>query len=285
MPIDRDKALAHEGGEGKGSYSQDDVILYHLGVGAGSPPTDPNELEYTYEKNLKVLPSFVTVARAGGGSPIFGVPGLEFNPAMMLHGEQDVEIHKPLPSEAKLTGKGGIADIYDKGKAALLIVEVSARDESGDPLFTSRMSLFLRGEGGFGGPSGPPVGNVPPDREPDGVVESTTLPQQALLYRLNGDKNPLHCEPEYAAQGGFDRPIIHGLCSYGIVCKAVVDGVLDGDTTRVARYQARFRGVAYPGETYRTLYWREGNQLIVEARIKERDDAVVISNAAVTLRD
>ena len=128
MPIDRDKALAHEGGEGKGSYSQDNVILYHLGVGAGAPPTDPNELEYTYEKNLKVLPSFVTVARAGGGSPIFGVPGLEFNPAMMLHGEQDVEIHKPLPSEAKLTGKGGIADIYDKGKAALLIVEVEGSE-------------------------------------------------------------------------------------------------------------------------------------------------------------
>jgi acyl dehydratase len=284
MPIDRAKAMAHQAPEGRGSYSRDDVILYHLGVGAGAPPTDPNELEYTYEKNLKVLPSFVTVARAGSGNAIFGVPGLEFNPALMLHGEQDIEIHKPLPAEAQLTGKGGIADIYDKGKAALLVVEASARDESGDPLFTSRMSLFLRGEGGFGGPAGPPVAHVPPDREPDGVVESTTLPQQAILYRLSGDKNPLHIEPEFAAQGGFDRPIIHGLCSYGIVCKAVVDGVLDGDTTRVARYQARFRGVAYPGETYRTLYWREGNQLIVEARIKERDDAVVISNAAVTLR-
>jgi acyl dehydratase len=283
MPIDREKALAHEAPEGEGSYSRDDVILYHLGVGAGVPATDPNELEYTYEKNLKVLPSFVTVARAGGGNALFGVPGLEFNPALMLHGEQDVEIHKTLPVEANLTGKAQIEDIYDKGKAALLVVAASASDESG-PLYTSRMSLFLRGEGGFGGPSGPPVANVAPDREPDGVVESTTLPQQAALYRLNGDKNPLHIDPEFAAQGGFDRPIIHGLCSYGIVCKAIVDGVLDGDATRVARYQARFRGVAYPGETYRTLYWREGDRLIVEARIKERDDAVVISNAAVTLR-
>ena len=285
MPIDREKALAHDFPEGEGSYSKDNVILYHLGVGAGVPATDPNELEYTYEKNLKVLPSFVTVANSGAGGAIFGVPGLDFNPAMMLHGEQDIEIHKPLPPEAKVHGQAAISDIYDKGKAALLVVESRAKDEAGDPLFTSRISLFLRGEGGFGGPSGPPAGNVAPDREPDGVVEATTLPQQALLYRLCGDKNPLHCDPEFAAQGGFDRPIIHGLCSYGIVCKSIVDGVLDGDTTRVARYQARFRGVAYPGETYRTYYWREGDKLIVEARIKDRDDAVVISNAAFTLRD
>jgi acyl dehydratase len=285
MPIDRDKALSHEFPEGEGSYTRDEVILYHLGVGAGAPPTDANELEYTYEKQLKVLPSFVTVARSGAGAAIFGVPGLEFNPALMLHGEQDVEIHQPLPPEARLRGSARIADIYDKGKAALLVVEAKARDEQDVPLFTSRMSLFLRGEGGFGGPSGPPVANVAPDREPDGVIETTTLPQQALLYRLSGDKNPLHCDPEFAAQAGFDRPIIHGLCSYGIVCKAIVDGVLGGDVTRVARYQARFRGVAYPGETYRTSYWRDGNRLLVEACVREREGAVVISNAAVTLRD
>ena len=283
MPIDRDKALAHDVPEGEGSYGKDDVILYHLGVGAGVPPTDPNELAYTYEQNLKVLPSFVTVAR-GGGNALFNTPGLEFNPALMLHGEQEVEIHKALPPEAKLRGKTRIADIFDKGKAALVVVENNVSDESGDPLFTTRMSLFMRGEGGFGGPSGPKVGNEAPDREPDGVVESTTLPQQAVLYRLNGDKNPLHIDPDFAAKGGFERPIIHGLCSYGIVCKAVVDGALGGDTTKVASYQARFRGVAYPGETYRTLYWREGDRLIVQARIKERDDAVVISNAVVTIR-
>jgi acyl dehydratase len=285
MPIDREKALAHEFPEGEGSYSKDDVILYHLGVGAGVPATDENELEYTYEKNLKVLPSFVTVARSGAGAAIFGVPGLEFNPALMLHGEQDIEIHQPLPPEARIRGSARIADIYDKGKAALLVVEAAARDEQGAPLFTSRMSLFLRGEGGFGGPSGPPVANAAPDREPDGVIESATLPQQGLIYRLSGDKNPLHCDPEFAARAGFDKPIIHGLCSYGIVCKAIVDGVLDGNATKVARYQARFRGVAYPGETYRTAYWREGNKVLLEARIAERDDALVISNAAVTLRD
>jgi acyl dehydratase len=127
------------------------------------------------------------------------------------------------------------------------------------------------------------VSNAAPDREPDGVVESPTLPQQALLYRLNGDKNPLHADPEFAKMGGFDAPIIHGLCSYGIVCKAVVDGALDGDVSQVARYQARFRGVAFPGETYLTSYWREGNTILIESKSKERD-AVIISNAAFTLR-
>ena len=284
MPIDRDKALSHSVPDGEGSYGPDDAILYHLGVGAGVPATDPGELEYTYEKNLKVLPSFPTVVRAGAGPNIFGTPGLEFNPALMLHGEQDVELHRPLPTQAKLRSAARISDIFDKGKAALVIAEISTRDETGEPLFTSRMSLFLRGEGGFGGPSGPKVENEAPDREPDGVIESPTLPQQALLYRLNGDKNPLHCDPEFAKSAGFDIPIIHGLCSYGIVCKAIVDGALDGDVSRVARYQARFRGVGFPGETYRTSYWREGDRLVVEARSVERD-AVIISNAAVTLRN
>ena len=282
MPIDRDKALSAELPGGEGSYKKDDVILYHLGVGAGVPATDPGELEYTYEKNLKVLPSFPTVVRAGGGG-LFNLPGLEFNPALLLHGEQDVELHQPLPTEAKIKSGTRIADIFDKGKAALLILEVTARDESDAPLYTSRMSLFLRGEGGFGGPSGPKAGNKPPDRAPDGVVETATLPQQALLYRLNGDKNPLHADPEFAKMGGFDKPIIHGLCSYGIACKAVVDGVLDGDVTKVARYQARFAGVAFPGETYLTSYWKEGDKVLLEVKSKERD-AAIITNAAVTLR-
>ena len=211
------------------------------------------------------------------------MPGLEFNPAMLLHGEQDIEIHKPLPAAASFKTKGRIADVFDKGKAALVIIENESRDESGEPLFTIRMSLFLRGEGGFGGPSGPKAGNVAPERAPDGVVVSTTLPQQALLYRLCGDKNPLHADPEFAKMGGFDTPIIHGLCSYGIACKAVVDDALAGDVTKVARYQARFAGVAFPGETYLTSWWKEGDWILLEVKSKERD-AVIISNAAITLR-
>jgi acyl dehydratase len=287
MPIDRDKALGASLGTTQGSYEADDVILYHLGVGAGFDATGERELEYTFEKKLKVLPSFAVVAassfssrvrRAGGAGGGMGglgkVPGLEFNPAMLLHGEQEIAIHQPLPTAASFT---------TEGKAALAIIENVSKDESGEPLFTIRMSLFLRGEGGFGGPSGPKAGNVKPDRAADGVVESPTLPQQALLYRLNGDKNPLHADPEFAKMGGFDTPIIHGLCSYGIACKAIVDDVLDGDTTKVSGYAARFAGVAYPGETYITSWWKEGDRILLETKSKERD-AVIISNAAVTVR-
>jgi acyl dehydratase len=283
MPIEPKKALAAKFAPSTSSYEVDDVILYHLGIGAGVPPTDANELEYTYEKNLKVLPSFgVVPVFSSMGASLFNVEGLKFNPAMLLHGEQDIEIHRPLPTQAKLESQVRIAGIYDKGKAALVVLEVATR-EGGSPLFTNRFSLFLRGEGGFGGESGPKAGNEAPSRAPDLTVESKTLPQQALLYRLSGDKNPLHADPEFAKLGGFDTPILHGLCSFGIVCKAAVDRALTGDISKVARYQARFAGVFFPGETMITSIWREGNQLLLAAQSKERN-APVLSNAAITLR-
>jgi acyl dehydratase len=287
MPVDREKAVGASLPEREGGWVPDDVILYHLGIGAGVPATDANELEYTYEKDLKVLPSFVVVA--GGRRPRdpgvhgFKIPGVEFNLAQLLHGEQDIEIHKPLPTSAATRTRGRVADVFDKGKAALVILEYETEDESGEKLYTTRMGAFIRGEGGFGGPAGPQPGNEPPERDPDGVVESHTLPQQALLYRLNGDKNPLHADPEFAKMAGFDRPIIHGLCSYGIACKAVVDSALRGDPTRVARYQARFRGVAFPGETYLTSWWREGDRILLSVKSKQRD-AAIISNAAIWVR-
>jgi acyl dehydratase len=283
MAIDPSKALGAELGEGQHSYTKDDVILYHLGLGAGVPATDANELEYTYEKNLKVLPSFGVIPTFGSMGGLGAVDGLSFNFAMLLHGEQDLEVHQPIPPEATITNKGKIAEIWDKGKAALIVLQVDSTDESGKPLFTNRFSLFLRGEGGFGGESGPKAGNLPPQREPDGVIESPTLPQQALIYRLSGDKNPLHADPEFAKLGGFDKPIIHGLCSYGIVCKAIVDHVLGGDTSAVARWQARFAGVGFPGETYLISHWREGDRIFVKADSKQRN-APIISNAAVTVR-
>ncbi len=283
MPINPQEALAAKFPATETSYEADDVILYHLGIGAGVPQTDPNELEYTYEKNLKVLPSFgvIPVFGAMGGS-LFNTPGLKFNPAMLLHGEQDIELHRPLPTSAKLVSESRIAGLYDKGKAALAVFEVKTSEKGGAPLFTNRFSLFLRGEGGFGGDSGPKVGNEAPQRAPDLVVESKTLPQQALLYRLSGDKNPLHADPGFAKMGGFDVPILHGLCSFGIVCKAAVDRALGGDVARVARYQARFAGVFFPGETMVTSIWREPSKLLVASTSKERGTAV-ISNAALTL--
>jgi acyl dehydratase len=284
MPIDPQQALAAKFAAAETSYEADDVILYHLGIGAGVPQTDANELEYAYEKNLKVLPSFgvIPVFGAMGGS-LFNTPGLKFNPAMLLHGEQDIEIHRPLPTSARLVSESRIAGLYDKGKAALVVFEVKTSEKGGAPLFTNRFSLFLRGEGGFGGDSGPKVGNDAPQRAPDLTVESKTLPQQALLYRLSGDKNPLHADPAFAKMGGFDVPILHGLCSFGIVCKAAVDKALGGDVTKVARYQARFAGVFFPGETMVTSIWKEPGKLLVASSSKERG-APVISNAALTLR-
>jgi acyl dehydratase len=227
MPVDPSQALGATLPEGTTSYDKDRVILYHLGVGAGVPPTDAGELQYTYEKDLKVLPSFAVVAAFGAMGGLAEVPGLSFDFMMLLHGEQEVIIHRPLPPEADLKTTAKIAEIWDKGKAALVVLESTSSDADG-PLFTNRFSLFLRGEGGFGGEPGPKAGNKPPERAPDGVVEVPTLPQQALIYRLSGDKNPLHADPEFAAMAGFDKPIIHGLCSYGVVCKAIVDNVLDG---------------------------------------------------------
>jgi len=285
MAIDPKQALGAQIAGGEGSWNKDQVILYHLGIGAGVPQTDPRELSYTYEKNLKVMPSFGVIPVFGSLGGIATVPGLagEFNFMLLLHGEQDIEVRKPIPTDAKVKTSGKVAGLYDKGKAALCILETETKDESGDVLFVNRFSLFLRGAGGFGGEAGPKAGNVAPERAPDYVVESPTLPQQALLYRLSGDKNPLHADPEFAKMGGFDKPILHGLCSYGIVCKAAVDHAIGGDTAKVARYQARFAGVVFPGETIVTSLWNEGGKILIAAKTKERGTPV-ISNAAITLR-
>jgi acyl dehydratase len=282
MPIDVKQALGSELPEGSSSWGPDDVMLYHLGVGAGVPATDPNELTYTYEQNLKVLPSFGVIPVFGTLMGVMNVPGVQINPMMILHGEQDLEIHKPIPTSATAKHSAKVIEIWDREKGASIVLEAKTTDASGDPLFTNRFSVYVRGEGGFGGERGPRPGNLPPEREPDIAVESTTLPQQALLYRLSGDKNPLHADPSFAAMGGFDKPILHGLCTFGIVCKAVVDNALDGDVTKVARYQVRFSGVVYPGETIQTNVWREGNQILLRALVKERE-APVLTNAAITV--
>lgn len=283
MPIDIEKAVGAELPEGSSSWGPDDVILYHLGVGAGVPAADAGELEYTYEQNLKVLPSFGVVPVFGTLMGILTVPGVQVNPMMILHGEQDLEIHKPIPTEATATHRARVTDIFDRVKGASIVIEAKTTDAGGEPLFTNRFSAYVRGEGDFGGERGPRPGNLPPEREPDYVADSPTLPQQALLYRLSGDKNPMHADPGFAAMGGFDRPILHGLCTFGIACKAVVDNALDGDVTRVARYQVRFSGVVYPGETIETSMWKEDDKIIVRATAKERG-APALTNAAVTIR-
>jgi acyl dehydratase len=287
MPIDAAAALGATISPYSSTWDADDVILYHLGIGAGlNKATDAAELAYTYEQKLMVLPSFAVVPAFQGlvTAATGQVPGLAVNPVMILHGEQDLEIHRPIPTSGTIENRPRVASLYDKGKAALFTIEVES-GPADDPLFTNRFTIFARGEGGFGGdPNSPTPGNTPPDREPDTVVESPTMSHQALIYRLSGDKNPLHADPDFAKLGGFDTPILHGLCTFGIACKAVVDTVLGGDVNAVARYQVRFTGVVFPGETVVTSMWRDGERTILSATTRERPDKPVLSNAAIWTR-
>ena len=173
-----------------------------------------------------------------------------------------------------------VAAVYDKGKAAILVLRTEAADDEG-PLWTSDAQIFVRGEGGFGGERGPSSRLELPSREPDKTIEKSVREDQALLYRLSGDYNPLHADPEFAARAGFDRPILHGLCSYGMTLKAVVDTVLGGDVDRVRSYTTRFAGVVYPGETLRIRMWQLGSKVQVSVTAVERDDAPVLADTIV----
>lgn len=283
MPIDVDKAVGATFAPTTYGWSDRDVILYHLALGAGDPPTDEHELRYAYEGDLHVLPSFGTIPPFGTMMSLTTVEGIDINLASILHGEQEIEIHRPIPTTGQVSQEGRVIDIFDKGKGALIVMEIVSTDQkSGEPMFTNRSSIFVRGEGGFGGDSGPAVSSTVPDREPDHVVESPTMPQQALLYRMSsGDLNPLHADPGFALFAGFERPILHGLCTYGIALKAVVDHALGHEPSRVAAYKTRFSGAVYPGETVVTRIWETEEGVALEAVTAERGE-LVLSNGLVS---
>ncbi|HEU4895873.1 MAG TPA: MaoC/PaaZ C-terminal domain-containing protein [Acidimicrobiia bacterium] len=285
MAVDPAKVVGAELAGDSFSWDEEDVILYNLGVGAGDPPDDPGELSYTYEADLRAVPTFGTIPPFAMMMSLGAVEGLELDLTKVLHGDQTLTVHAPIPTSGKVTQAGRVVDVYDKVKGSLIVLEiVSTLERTGEPLFTNRSGVYVRGAGGFGGDPGPTADGVAPEREPDIVVESKTLPQQALLYRMaSGDKNPLHADPAFAAFAGFERPILHGLCTYGIVCKAVVDNALGGDPTRVGTYTARFTGHVFPGETLVTSIWAETDRHIVSASTKERG-VTVLSNAAITPR-
>ncbi|MEI5011373.1 MaoC/PaaZ C-terminal domain-containing protein [Streptomyces sp. PmtA] len=281
MPIDAAKAIAAEPRSTEISWDHKDIQLYHLGLGAGVPATDPDELRYTLESRLHVLPSFATVAGAGMG--VVGglsAPGIDVDLAAVLHGGQSITLHRPIPVRGRATSTSRVAAVHDKGKAAVLVLRTEAADEDG-PLWTSDAQIFVRGEGGFGGERGPSVGEGQPDRGPDRTVERTVREDQALLYRLSGDWNPLHADPEFAKLAGFDRPILHGLCTYGMTLKAIVDTLLGGDVTRVRSYGTRFAGVVFPGETLRIRMWAGEGRVRATVTAVERDDAPVLSDTVV----
>jgi acyl dehydratase len=281
MPIDLDKALGAELPALDYTYDQNKLILYALGVGAGA---DPDDLKFCYENapGLVALPTFGVIPPFPALMGLLAAPGVDINLMMLLHGEQYLEILKPpAPSGGVLNTKPLIKSIYDKGKGALIELEAVTTDESGDVVYKNVFGTFIRGEGGFGGEKGPAAGNEAPDRAPDKVVEEATLPQQALLYRLSGDINPLHADPNFAAMAGYDKPILHGLCSFGFAGRAILKSYCDNDPAKLKSIKVRFTRHVFPGETIVTEMWDEGGgKILFQVRTKERPEETAIANAA-----
>ncbi|RJO71253.1 3-alpha,7-alpha,12-alpha-trihydroxy-5-beta-cholest-24-enoyl-CoA hydratase [Nocardia panacis] len=286
MPIDPARALGAELPGREFSWTPTDIQLYHLGIGAGAHWTDPTELRYLDDREPQVLPTFATVAPTLGETepPRVSFPGVDIDLAKVVHGRQEVRVHRPIPAAGNAVTTGRIVEVWDKGSAAVIVQEQTATGSDGQPLWTARSAIFAKGEGGFGGERGPSGKSELPDRAPDYEVATPTLPQQALLYRLCGDRNPLHSDPEFARAAGFPNPILHGLCTYGIVGKAATDAALGGDASRVAGFGARFAGVLYPGETVRTRIWCGEGELTIVATVVDRADAPVLADVTLTLR-
>lgn len=240
------------------SWTSKDALLYAVGVGAGV-----DELAYTTENTSgvpqQVLPTFPVVIGFGRASGALANIGT-FNPAMLVHGQQAVTLHRPLPVEGTVTVQSRIAAMHDKGKAAVVVTEAEAKLADGELLYTTMMSAFIRGEGGWGGdrgPSGPQ--NVPPDRAADHTVTYQTSRDQALVYRLSGDRNPLHSDPAFAAMGGFDTPILHGLCTYGFTGRALLHTLCGGESGRFQHMEGRFSAPVLPGEELTVNIWTTGD--------------------------
>lgn len=234
-------------------------MLYALGVGAGAE--DPlDELAFTTENShgidQKVLPTFAVIA-GSAGAPWKEVG--EFDFARLVHGEQSFEVNGEIPPDGKVSVTGRISEIWDKGKGAVVVTECESVDESGNWLFRTRASAFIRGEGGFGGERGPSAAPFEvPESKPDAEVTYRTRPDQALIYRLSGDRNALHSDPAFAARAGFERPILHGLCSFGFTGRALLHELCGGEPARFRSMSARFTSPVYPGDELTVSIWRSG---------------------------
>jgi acyl dehydratase len=270
MTIDP-SAVGATGGPVERSWTSKDGLLYALGVGAGL-----EELQFTTEKKQLVLPTMAVVLGARGAVPMQRAGS--FNPAMLVHGEQAIELARPIPAEGTLKATGKIAAIYDKGKGAVIVTETESVDaQTGELLFRTRSAAFVRGAGGFGGergPSGP--GNEPPARAPDHQVTYKTLPEQALIYRLSGDRNPLHSDPEFARTAGFPRPILHGLCTYGFTGRALLHTLCGSDPARFKSMEGRFSKPVFPGEALTIVMWVDNGVCLFQTK-NERGETVLDS--------
>ncbi|OLR91347.1 MaoC/PaaZ C-terminal domain-containing protein [Actinokineospora bangkokensis] len=285
MPIDPAVAVGARLPDVVHSWDATDVLRYHLALGAGSDPFDPRELRWAYEDGLRVLPTYAALAPSLGmfEPPRLELPGVRADLAAVLHGGQSVVLAGPLPTAGRVRVERTLTRVLDKGGSAVVVVESVAHPaDGGEPWWRSTSTLVVRGAGGFGGARGPKAAPWVPDRPADLVVDSATLPQQALLYRLCGDRNPLHADPAFARAAGFPAPVLHGLCTYGVVCKALVGAVLDGDSDRVTGCSARFAGVVYPGEVLRTRAWVGPGGLRAATTVPARDDAPALAEVELT---
>ncbi|MBL8781450.1 MAG: MaoC family dehydratase N-terminal domain-containing protein [Alphaproteobacteria bacterium] len=264
------------------TYTDRETMLYALGVGFGRDPMNEAELPFVYENGLKTVPTLATVI--AWGQRTIGQSGINY--LMVVHGEQRLTVHKPLPASATIVADERVSGAVDKGagKGALIFTEKVIRLKgTNEKLCTLGGTIFARGDGGFGGPSTGAIEPHPiPERKADVVHEADTRADQALLYRLSGDRNPLHSDPKIATMAGFPRPILHGLCSYGTACRSVLATVCKYDHTLIAGFDVRFSSPVFPGETIVTEMWKDGKVVSFRSKVKERD-VVVINNGKCTL--
>lgn len=285
MPASYEKVLNLAFPESRQNYTDLDVMRYALSLGVGADPTDLAQLTFVYEKNLQTMPTMGVVL----AHPGFWMRDLDTGLDWMkiVHAEQGLILHRPLPTAAAVVGRSRIVDIVDKGegRGALVYYERQIFDaKTRELLCTSTQTVFCRGDGGIGGPprSSPPP-HAMPERAPDIVCELPILPQAALLYRLNGDMNPLHADPEVAKKAGFDRPILHGLATFGIAGFAILKSVVNYDATRIVEIHARFTAPVFPGETLRVDLWKNGNEVSFTVTAVERG-VVAINNGRALIR-
>lgn len=283
MPLIYDELMATTVVDLPLSYSDTEAILYAMSVGLGRDPLDTRELPYVYEHgpHLRIVPTFASVL-----VPDMFPPDLGWDFNQVLHAEQRMQIYRPLPAAADLLITKRVVGAYDWGprKGALVLFEAEGRLVSDDTvLFTLGCTVMARGDGGFGGPPGKgPKPHRVPRREPDLSCDSETRKDQALLFRLTGDRNPLHADPAVAARGGFEAPILHGMCTYGVACHAILKTICDYDYTLIESFEARFSAPVLPGDTITTDMWQDGNVISFRCTVKERD-SVVLRNGKCTL--
>jgi acyl dehydratase len=283
MPINYEELMQATTSGTAASYGDRETMLYALGIGFGRDPMNADELPFVYENGLRTVPTMATVI-GWGASGVMAKSGINY--LMVLHGEQRVTMHKPLPAAANVVMDERVVGVFDKGKekGAVLVTErVMKEAKSGDKLCTLLNTIFARGDGGFGGPKdGAPQPHALPERKPDIVHECGTRPDQAFLYALSGDRNPLHRDPKVAQAAGFPRPILHGLCTYGTACRAVISSICKYDPTKITGFDVRFSAPVFPGETIATEMWVDGAVVSFRSKVKERD-VVVLNNGKCTL--